>query len=86
MTYIQGSRVRATPAALYHGPLFEYHPTMRLDMNPRGNGACPLCVRDANCKLKRLLSASLEGEPDVSDMGMEIVIYACPLFAEKVRP
>ena len=55
-------------------------------MNPRGNGACPLCVRDANCKLKRLLSASLEGEPDVSDMGMEIVIYACPLFAEKVRP
>lgn len=59
---------------------------MRLDINPRGNGACPLCVRDASCRLKRLLSASLEKEADETDSGMEIVVYACPHFAEKVRP
>ena len=59
---------------------------MRLDMNPRGNGACPLCIRDSSCRLKRLLSASLEPESDPEDSGMEVVIYTCPLFQEKVRP
>ncbi len=55
-------------------------------MNPRGNGACPLCTRETSCRLKRLLSASLEGEADPGESGMELVIYTCPLFQEKVRP
>lgn len=59
---------------------------MRLDINPRGNGACPLCMRDASCRLKRLLSASLAAEPDPVESGMEIVVYNCPMFEEKVRP
>ncbi len=59
---------------------------MRLDINPRGNGACPLCKRDASCHLKRILAASIDGETDSSDSGMEIVVYTCPSFVEKVRP
>lgn len=59
---------------------------MRLDINPRGNGACPLCKRDSSCRLKRLLSASLEGEADDEGGGMEVVIYNCPMFEEKVGP
>ncbi len=58
---------------------------MRLDINPRGNGACPLCSRDASCRLKRLLSASLEEETDRNESGMEIVVYSCPSFSEKAH-
>jgi hypothetical protein len=56
---------------------------MRLDINPRGNGACPLCRRDADCRLKKLLGESLLAQPDPQDAGLEIVIYSCPAFAEK---
>jgi hypothetical protein len=59
---------------------------MQLDINARGNGACPLCVRDGSCRLQRLLKASLENEGDRGEPGMEIVIYNCPMFQEKVRP
>jgi hypothetical protein len=43
-------------------------------------------MRDASCRLKRLLSASLAAEPDPVESGMEIVVYNCPMFEEKVRP
>ena len=61
---------------------------MRLEINPRGNGACPLCGHDASCRLKRLLAASIEveGEAPPSDSGMELAIYSCPNFDEKIRP
>ena len=58
---------------------------MRLDINPRGNGACPLCARDADCRYKKRLSSAVEPEHDASDSGMEIVVYACPFFQEKAR-
>ena len=72
-------------ACLWHALSSTIFP-MRLDINPRGNGACPLCTRDASCRLKRLLSSSVEAEADPSESGMEIVVYNCPYFAEKVRP
>lgn len=59
---------------------------MRLDINPRGNGACPLCTRDSDCRLKKLLSSSMGEVADPSESGMEIVVYSCPYFQEKVRP
>ena len=58
---------------------------MRVEINPRGNGACPLCGHDASCRLKRLLSGSLEDVTDAAESGMEIVVYSCPYFAEKAR-
>jgi hypothetical protein len=55
---------------------------MRLDMNPRGNGACPLCRLLPRCPLRKALAESLEEFRDPEDTGMEIVIYTCPMFKE----
>ena len=32
---------------------------MKLDINPRGNGACPLCVTSGNCRIQRQLIANV---------------------------
>lgn len=53
---------------------------MKLEINPRGNGACPLCAADGDCRIKRLLAAGVEEAG--SDSEMEIVVYACPYFSE----
>lgn len=53
---------------------------MKLEINPRGNGACPICVNNDDCRLKRTLSSSLTG---VRGSEMEVVIYQCPEFKEK---
>lgn len=53
---------------------------MKLDINPRGNGACPLCVHNETCSLQKALTKSLN---EYSGMEMEIVIYECPQFKEK---
>jgi hypothetical protein len=55
---------------------------MRLDMNPRGNGACPLCRLLPRCPLRKALAESLEEFRDPEETGMEIVIYTCPMFKE----
>ena len=54
---------------------------MKLDINPRGNGARPLCVFNDECGLQKALNTSLS---EYSGMEMEIVIYECPQFKEKV--
>ncbi len=54
---------------------------MKLEINPRGNGACPLCSRNGECKLQKLLAASIEREGDSSEL--EVVIYTCAKFSEK---
>jgi hypothetical protein len=61
---------------------------MKLDINPRCNGACPLCARLPDCRIRRLLSSSLASLPDnaaagEAGSGMEIAIFACPSFVEK---
>lgn len=53
---------------------------MKVEINPRGNGACPICVKFGDCRLKRALAASLER---FNGMEMEVVIYQCPEFGEK---
>jgi len=62
-----------------------YDGAMKLEINPRGNGACPLCERNKDCRIRRLMFENVEklGE---HDMEMEIVVYACPYFKEKVSP
>jgi NADH-ubiquinone oxidoreductase-G iron-sulfur binding region. len=55
---------------------------MRLEINSRGNGACPLCEENGDCHIQKLLASGVEGAGDDSEM--EIVVYACPYFAERV--
>jgi hypothetical protein len=54
---------------------------MKLDINPRGNGACPLCATSGNCRIQRLLSGSVESAR--ADSELEIVVYTCPYFSER---
>jgi hypothetical protein len=59
---------------------------MKLEINPRGNGACPLCSRLADCRIRRLLATSIEDLGDESGSGLEIAIFACPSFVEQDHP
>jgi hypothetical protein len=56
---------------------------MKLEINPRGNGACPLCAAASDCRIRRLFASSVEEAESESEM--EIVIYTCPYFYERVR-
>lgn len=60
---------------------FVYHCSMKLEINPRGNGACPLCAAIVNCRIRRLLAAGVEKAG--ADAEMEIVVYTCPYFSER---
>jgi len=55
---------------------------MQVDINSRGNGACPLCHLSGNCRIQDVLAQSIE---EFSEFGnpMELVIYSCPQFKEK---
>ncbi|MDR2730881.1 MAG: hypothetical protein LBB81_08290 [Treponema sp.] len=56
---------------------------MQIEINTRGNGACPICESSGNCQIQDTLTQTLElftGENDL----MELVIYSCPQFEEKL--
>jgi len=60
--------------------------TMKLNINNRGNGACPLCLYACNCVLHRKLRLAVDtaeeafnGNPDDE---IQLVIYTCPYFKE----
>jgi hypothetical protein len=55
---------------------------MKLDINTRGNGACPLCSSCGNCRIHKLLASGVENP--LADAPMEIVVYSCPYFSERV--
>jgi hypothetical protein len=55
---------------------------MKVDINPRGNGACPLCVNASNCRIKDNLSNSVVDISNDDGAAIEVVIYSCPLFKE----
>ena len=54
---------------------------MEININPRTNGACPICVYNEKCGIKNALKESVKnmGNKD----SLEIVIYTCPKFREK---
>lgn len=68
---------------LKRGAAFLYHIPMKLEINPRGNGACPICTYTDDCRIKRLLIANADSLEGKSDESLEIVIYGCPYFKEK---
>jgi hypothetical protein len=54
---------------------------MKLEINARGNGACPLCSLNGKCTIRKALAAGVE--KSLADTAMEIVIYSCPYFSER---
>ncbi|MDR2738543.1 MAG: hypothetical protein LBB68_01750 [Treponema sp.] len=51
-------------------------------INPRGNGACPLCEQNSSCRIQNTLFNAMEGFSAKNDP-MEAVVYSCPQFQEK---
>ncbi len=56
---------------------------MDIRFNPRDNGACPLCTKIDDCMLRRRIAKSTAELKDPKAIGMDLVIYTCPLFEEK---
>jgi hypothetical protein len=54
---------------------------MQVELNARGNGACPFCKYTGNCQVQETLRKTLETLG--TDSTMELVIYSCPVFEEK---
>jgi len=59
---------------------------MKLDINPRGNGACPICVSHVSCRVQRKLVENVGTLNPSGDGDMEIVVYSCPYFKKKTAP
>ncbi|MDR1899032.1 MAG: hypothetical protein LBQ55_03390 [Treponema sp.] len=55
---------------------------MEIEINPRGNGACPLCAFNGNCRVQDTLTGAVADFSSENDP-MELVVYSCPHFQEK---
>jgi len=55
---------------------------MQVDINPRGNGACPICISAGNCRIQDMLTQTLDNFSK-GDSSIELVVYSCPQFQEK---
>ena len=55
---------------------------MQIELNSRGNGACPLCAVNGNCRVQDTLTEAMETFSSEDDP-MELVVYSCPQFEEK---
>jgi len=55
---------------------------MLVDINSRGNGACPLCAADKKCRIQDTM-VSVMTDFVTKDNPMELVVYSCPQFQEK---
>ncbi|MCL2067115.1 MAG: hypothetical protein FWG99_06585 [Treponema sp.] len=56
---------------------------MQVDINSRGNGACPLCETNGKCRVQDTVTRALAVFSSEEDP-MELVIYSCPQFDEKL--
>jgi hypothetical protein len=56
---------------------------MLVEMNARGNGACPFCSFTGNCHVQETLIETLKNFSS-EDNPMEMVIYSCPYFQERI--
>ncbi len=71
---------------MHDEPVFGTLSSMKLVINPRGNGACPLCALNGSCHLQRRLSDDVMPLEVTADDELEIVVYSCPYFTEKTAP
>jgi hypothetical protein len=63
--------------------LFYYLYSMQVVINSRNNGACPLCTSNENCRVQDTLAGAVNDFSSEEDP-MELVIYSCPQFQEKL--
>ena len=61
---------------------FCYILVMQIEINSRGNGACPVCNSSGNCRIQDMLTNSMAAFSQSNDP-MELVVYSCPLFQER---
>jgi hypothetical protein len=54
---------------------------MQVEINPRGNGACPLCELNGKCRIHDTIVSALAVFPGEEEM--ELVFYSCPQFQEE---
>ena len=57
---------------------------MKIDFCIRGNGACPLCQRNGKCEYQERIINALKPIPLKGEGLMEMVIYTCPSFVERI--
>jgi hypothetical protein len=57
---------------------------MQVEINPRRNGACPLCNSNGNCRIQDALQNTMMAFYEIEDP-MELVVYSCPQFREKIE-
>jgi len=55
---------------------------MKTFFNFIGNGACPMCKKDRECIIKKLIGETLKEMKDPENHGLEMVVYRCPHFQE----
>jgi hypothetical protein len=55
---------------------------MQIEINSRGNGACPICSLAGSCRVQDTLYQSMNTFSESGDP-MELVVYSCPQFQEK---
>ena len=53
---------------------------MKIEINHRGNGACPLCKKNGKCRIASALTDAAKAIKQADQL--EIVIYTCPDFEE----
>jgi hypothetical protein len=56
---------------------------MQIEINSRGNGACPLCASNGNCRVQDTLAKAMSAFSSKNNP-MELVVYSCPQFQEKL--
>jgi hypothetical protein len=56
---------------------------MKVSLNPRDNGACPICERVDDCRIRAGLRDALAQMRPEGRHPVELVIYRCPQFKEK---
>ena len=61
-----------------------YDQFMKLELNSRGNGACPICNSNGNCRVQDTLKKTMETFSNEGNP-MELVVYSCPQFQEKTE-
>lgn len=66
---------------LHSLPFSDMLVSMKLNINTRENGACPICVFHNKCRIQNALSTSVEEIHKGHEL--EVVIYSCPRFKEK---
>jgi len=55
---------------------------MQVELNSRGNGACPLCESTGKCRVQDTIIKTMDAFSR-EENPMELVIYSCPHFIEK---